>query len=78
MKQSVEYGWKFSNFVKNLNYNFDRKKISSDSVFKALLNSGILLRRMSIYNIKNSLRVTIGNTIENKKFISKIKKLCDV
>ncbi len=27
MKQSVEYGWKFSNFVKNLNYNFDRKKI---------------------------------------------------
>ena len=58
--------------------NFNRKKISSNSAFKALLNSGILLRRMNIYNIKNSLRVTIGNTIENKKFISKIKKLCDV
>ena len=58
--------------------NFDRKKISSNSVFKALLKSGILLRRMNIYNIKNSLRVTIGNTSENKKFISKIKKLCNV
>ena len=58
--------------------NFNRKKITSDNAFKALLNSGILLRRMNIYNIKNSLRVTIGNTIENKKFISKIKKLCNV
>ena len=27
---------------------------------------------MDVYNIKNSLRITIGNNSENKKFIKKI------
>jgi len=54
---------------------FDNVKLSSKFVFKALINSGILLRKMDIYGIKNSLRVTIGTSKENKKFISAIKKL---
>ena len=30
---------------------------------------------MDVYKIKNSLRVTIGNNLENKKFIKIIKKI---
>ena len=30
---------------------------------------------MDVYGIKNSLRVTIGNSKENKKFISVLRKI---
>jgi len=33
---------------------------------------------MDVYNIKNSLRVTIGNSVENKKFISTMRKIFNV
>ena len=49
--------------------------MSASQAFNKLANSGILVRQMDVYNIKNSLRVTIGNSSENKKFISKIKKI---
>ncbi len=80
----------FFNFFKSLNIetnktdanflliNFDKKKTSSISIFKELLKSGILVRKMDIYNINNSLRVTIGNNLENKMFISKMKKIHNV
>ena len=58
--------------------NFDRVKTSSNIVFKALIKSGILVRKMNNYKIKNSLRVTIGNASENKKFISVLKRLFNV
>jgi len=54
---------------------FDDVKLSSNFIFKALLKSGILVRKMDIYGIKNSLRVTIGTSKENKKFIKAIKRL---
>ncbi|MEC7099494.1 MAG: histidinol-phosphate transaminase, partial [Pseudomonadota bacterium] len=38
--------------------NFDKVKINSKKVFNSLANSGILVRRMDPYGIKNSLRVT--------------------
>ena len=54
---------------------FDKIKNNSKKIFYKLIKSGILLRQMNIYNIKNCLRVTIGNTSENKKFISVLKKI---
>ena len=54
---------------------FNNVKLSSGFIFNALLKAGILVRKMNIYGIKNSLRVTIGTSKENKKFISEIKKL---
>ncbi len=65
----------------NVNFfllNFDFVKQSASQVFNKLANSGILVRQMDVYNIKNSLRVTIGNSKENKKFISELRKIFNV
>ena len=55
--------------------NFDKIKGSAKKMFLKLAKNGILVRKMDIYNIKNSLRVTVGNNLENKKFISTLRKL---
>ena len=65
----------------NVNFfllNFDFVNKSSSQVFNKLANSGILVRQMDVYNIKNSLRVTIGNNYENKKFITTLRKIFNV
>ena len=58
--------------------NFDRVNISSNKVFQKLAKSGILVRKMDIYGIKNSLRITIGKSEENKKLIISLKKILNV
>ena len=58
--------------------NFDRVNISSKKVFQKLGNAGILVRAMNVYGIKNSLRITIGNSKENKKLISIFRKIFNV
>ena len=58
--------------------NFDFVNQSASQVFNKLANSGILVRQMDVYNIKNSLRVTIGNNKENRKFISVLRKIFNV
>jgi histidinol-phosphate aminotransferase len=58
--------------------NFDRVNISSKKVFQKLANAGILVRAMDIYGIKNSLRITIGKSKENKKLISVLEKIFNV
>ena len=58
--------------------NFNRAKINSLKAFQELGKSGILVRKMDSYGIKNSLRVTIGKAKENKKFLLKIKKILNV
>jgi len=58
--------------------NFNKVKINSLRVFNSLANSGILVRRMDPYSIKNSLRVTIGKSKENKIFLSKMKDIFNV
>ena len=58
--------------------NFDRVNISSKKVFQKLANAGILVREMNIYGIKNSLRITIGKSKENKKLISVFGKIFNV
>ena len=65
----------------NVNFfllNFDFVDKSSSQVFNRLANAGILVRQMDVYSIKNSLRVTIGNNYENKKFITTLRKIFHV
>ena len=65
----------------NVNFfllNFDFVDKSSSQVFNKLANAGILVRQMDVYNIKNSLRVTIGNNYENKKLIITLRKIFNV
>ena len=58
--------------------NFDHVKKNSKQVFYELAKKGILLRQMDVYSIKNSLRVTIGNSKENLKLIVELKKILNV
>ena len=55
--------------------NFDKTKINSKLVFKKLANKGLILRKMTQYNIPNSLRLTVGSLKENEKFIKYIKRI---
>lgn len=54
--------------------NFDNLKINSDQAFKIFAKNRIILRKMNSYKIKNSLRFTIGNDIENKIFVKVLKE----
>ena len=55
--------------------NFNNCKFSSKYVKKKLEKKGIILRSMESYNIKNCLRLTIGNVSENKKLILNLKRI---
>ena len=68
----VETNFSYGNF---LLINFNKIKKNSKKIFLELAKSGILVRKMDVYKIKNSLRITIGNDLENKKFISTLKKI---
>ena len=74
-KMKIETNRSFSNF---LLVNFNKVKKSSSNVFKLLAKAGILVRKMDVYGIKNSLRITIGKSEENRKLISKMKKILNV
>ena len=74
-KMKIETNRSYSNF---LLVNFDKVKINSSRVFKLLAKEGILVRRMEVYGIKNSLRITIGKSEENRKLISKMKRILNV
>jgi len=74
-KMEIATNKSFSNF---LLINFDKVKINSSKVFKLLAKAGILVRKMNVYGIKNSLRITIGKSEENKKLISKMKQILNV
>ena len=55
--------------------NFSKSRYSAENVEKKLNNSGIILREMRSYGIKNCLRFTIGNKKENVFFINKMKSI---
>jgi histidinol-phosphate aminotransferase len=74
-KLNINTNKSFTNF---LLINFNKVKKNSNKIFKLLADAGILVRKMDNYGIKNSLRVTIGKSNENKKFILKIKKVINV
>ena len=74
-KMKIDTNKSFSNF---LLVNFNKVKIKSSRVFKLLAMAGILVRKMDVYGIKNSLRITIGKSEENRKLISKMKRILNV
>jgi len=74
-KMKIETNKSYSNF---LLVNFDKVKINSSRVFRLLAKAGILVRKMDVYGIKNSLRITIGKSEENRKLIYKMKRILNV
>ena len=74
-KMRIETNKSFTNF---LLVKFDKVKINSSKVFRLLAKSGILVRKMDVYGIKNSLRITIGTTSENIALIKKMRKILNV
>ena len=68
----IETNFSYGNF---LLVNFNKIKGSSNKIFLKLAKNGVLVRKMDVYKIKNSLRITIGNNFENKKFIKVIKEI---
>ena len=91
VKESVRHNLFWGNKIKKLfeNYkiysneinsnflllNFDNSKISSKLFFEKLIKNGILVRGMNEYNIKNSLRLSIGNSNENKYLLKVVRKI---
>ena len=73
----------FENFNINTNtvsanfllLNFDKCKISAGKFKKKLEEKGIIVRSLEVYDIKNKLRVTIGNSKENKFLIKTLKSI---
>ena len=55
--------------------NFNKCKLTADSVEKKLLQKGLILRETKTYGINNCLRLTIGNNLENKLFLNTIEKI---
>ena len=55
--------------------NFNKCKYSANYVQKKLEDKGIILRGMQSYKIKNALRLTIGNNLENKLFLKSINRI---
>ena len=55
--------------------NFDKCKLNANNVEKKLLKKGLILRDTKTYGIKNCLRLTIGNNMENKLFLKSIEKI---
>jgi histidinol-phosphate aminotransferase len=74
-KLNIDTNKSFTNF---LLINFNKIKKNSNKIFKLLANAGILVRKMNSYGIKNSLRVTIGKSNENKALMLKLKKAINV
>ena len=74
-KMKIDTNKSFTNF---LLVNFDRVKVNSAKVFKQLAKYGILVRKMDVYGIKNSLRITIGTGSENTELIKKMRKILNV
>ena len=54
---------------------FKNCKLTANSVEKKLEASGIILREMNSYGIKNCLRLTIGNSRENKLLLNKLNNI---
>ena len=91
VKKSVRHNTFWGNKIKKFfsNYNistneivcnfllldFKKCKISSDLFMKKLLKNRIIIRGMKEYKIKNCLRLSIGNSSENKYLLKVVKKI---
>ena len=68
----IETNFSYGNF---LLVNFNKVKMNAKKIFLKLAKSGILVRKMDVYKIKNSLRITIGNNRENNRLIKTLRKI---
>jgi len=77
IKKDLEKFKIFSNKVSAnfLLLNFDKCKLTANNVEKKLQKKGLILRETKTYGIKNCLRLTIGNNLENKFFLKSIEKI---
>ena len=87
VKHNLNWSIKIKKFLENKNINtnkisanfflldFDNCKRSAKYVAKKLEKKRIILRSMKSYKMKNKLRMTIGSSIENKKFIKEINNI---
>ncbi len=91
IKKSVKHNLFWSNKIKNkleqfnifcnkvsanfLLLNFNKCKLTANNVEKKLLKKDIILRETKTYGIRNCLRLTIGNNLENKLFLKSIEKI---
>ncbi len=91
IKKSVKHNFFWGNKIKKFfeNYkissneitsnflllNFKNCKISSNLFMNKLLENRIIVRSMSEYNIKNCIRLSIGNSSENKYLLKVVKKI---
>ena len=85
VKHNLNWAIKIKNFLNNYNINtnkisanfflldFDNCKRSAKYVAKNLEKKFIILRSMESYKMKNKLRMTIGSSNENKRFIKEMK-----
>ena len=55
--------------------NFKKCKFSTNFIRKKLENKSIILREMKTYGINNCLRLTIGNSRENKIFLKAMRSI---
>ena len=55
--------------------NFNKCRLTANSVEKKLLEKGLILRETKTYGIRNCLRLTIGNNSENKLFLKSINRI---
>ena len=88
IKHNLFYAKKIKKFLENyyiysnaisanfLLLNFEKSKYSANFFYQYLKKKGIILRSTeSGYNIKNKLRLTIGSSKENLKFMSIVKEM---
>jgi histidinol-phosphate aminotransferase len=88
IKHNFLWAKKIKNFLKRFNVstneisanffllNFDKCKFSAKNVLRKLEIKGIILRSTEEgYNIKNKLRLTIGSTRENYKFMKEMNNI---
>ena len=91
IKKSIRHNFIWANKIKkvlnkfniitndvNTNFfllNFSKCRYSANYIQKNLENNGVILRSMQTYKIKNALRLTIGSTPANNKFISILNKI---
>ena len=87
VKHNLNWSVKIKKFLKinNINTNkisanfflldFDNCKRSAKYVAKKLEKKRIILRSMENYKMKNKLRMTIGSSIENRRFIKEVDNI---
>ena len=87
VKHNLNWSIKIKKFLKinNINTNkisanfflldFDNCKRSAKYVAKKLEKKRIILRSMENYKMKNKLRMTIGSSIENRRFIKEVDNI---